>query len=174
MENIYLKKTAEIKKERIMLEERLRVRINVKGKAVSFKGEPVDEFEAMHIFEAVQFGFTLKDALLLLEPDMQFRKLHIKDFTRRKNLYEVRSRIIGREGKTKRTIEDISDCVLVLNENTLGIIGSAEAIDTTLTALKSLIGGSKEGNVYRYLERMNAAKKDIRKKGEDLGLKNKK
>lgn len=171
MENIYLKRISEIRREKDKIERILNIEINIKGKIVYFEGKPLDEYEALQIFEAMKFGFTLKKALLLIEPDIQFQKLNIKDFTRRKDLYEVRARIIGKDGKTKRTIEYVSDCSIELNDNTVGIIGNSEEIDAAVTALKSLIHGSKEGNVYRYLERMNTERRKIRNENEDLGIK---
>ena len=85
---------------------------------------------------------------------------------------EVRGRIIGREGKTKRTIEEISGCDLYINEdiNQIGIIGNAESIEEATTALTNLIKGSKHANVYRFLEKINTERKKNR---FDLGLKNK-
>jgi rRNA processing protein Krr1/Pno1 len=55
----------------------------------------------------------------------------------------------------------------VLHDNTVGIIGPAETIEEATTAIGNLIRGSKQANIYRFLERMNAAKK-IK---SDLGLK---
>ena len=81
---------------------------------------------------------------------------------------DFKGRIIGKEGQVKRTIEDVSDCLTELRGNTIGIIGSADNINNVITALKNLIRGSKQANVYRYLEEMNSYRKDM---DDDLGLK---
>ena len=75
--------------------------------------------------------------------------------------------------KTKHTIEQISSCDVLINEdeNSVGLIGSAEQIEEATTAITNLIRGSKQANVYRFLERMNAEKRQM---DTDLGLKIKK
>ena len=169
MESFYFNNTKEIKNEKANLENKLNVKITLTGKNVKIEGTPYEEYEASIVFDAMSFGFTSKKAITLKESDTLFRKLNIKDFTRRKNLYEVRSRIIGKEGKTKRTIEEISGCEIVIKDNSVGIIGSSESIELAVTALKNLIKGTKQANVYRFLERTNKTKNV-----DDLGIKYKK
>jgi ribosomal RNA assembly protein len=169
METIFFERTGELKREIKALEEKLGVALSLKGKQLVIEGDPYKEYEAIHILEAMQFGFSAKKSLQLLDEDLIFRKLNIKEFTRRKDMKEVRSRIIGKKGKTKRTIEEISSCdILIKNDNTLGIIGPSEAIDEATTAITNLIRGSKQANIYHFLERMNAVRKD---QTTDLGLK---
>lgn len=160
MESFYFNKLKELKKEKSDLEKRLKVKISIYGKKVDIEGAPVDEYEASLIIEAMQFGFSAKKALLLQNDDIIFRKIPIKSFTRKKNTKEVRGRIIGAQGKTKNTVSEISGCDIVVNDdNTVGLIGSAIGIDEATTAIQNLIKGSKQANVYRFLERMNAARK---------------
>ena len=170
MESLYFKKIRELQKSKAELENKFRVKINIRGKLVTLEGSAVDEYGALIVLEAMQFGFSSKRALVLLSDDLIFRKIPIKNFTRRKNMKEVRGRIIGKEGKTKNTIEQISSCDILINEyeNSVGLIGSAEQIEEATTAITNLIKGSKQANVYRFLERMNAQKKQM---DTDLGLK---
>lgn len=170
METIYFKKTKELIKEKSEIEDRLGVNITISGKKVAIIGEPLAEYEALNVLEAMRFGFSAKKSLLLLDDNFVFRKIPIKRFTRRKNLKEVRARIIGKEGKTKHTIEQISNCDIVINEyeNEVGLIGPADEIEEATTAIANLIKGTKQANIYRFLERINAKKKDF---STDLGLK---
>lgn len=159
MEMVFFEKTGEIRRTREELEQKLNVKIDLKGRKAEITGETFDEYQASIILEAISFGFSTKKALLLTEEGMVFIKIPIKNYTRRKNLKEVRARVIGREGKTKRTIEQVSGCSLVINENEVGVIGLAEDVEEAKTALASLIKGTKEGNVYKYLENLNADRK---------------
>ncbi len=169
MESLMFEKMREIRKERLALEKALEVKITLRGRQVIMEGDSFKEFEAKRVLEAIQFGFSAKKALMLLDEDMIFRPLMMKNFTRRKNMYDVRSRIIGKEGKTKRTIEEITGCFLVIREdNQVGVIGNAEVIDEATTAITNIIKGSKHANAYNFLERMNSRKKKL---GKDLGLK---
>lgn len=167
MEKIYSKIAEKIALNKEKIEEKLNVKITIKGKQIEIEGSPVEEYETRTIIETVEFGFRLKDALRLADESIIFRKIPIKNFTNRKNMEEVRGRIIGSEGKTKHTLEEISGCAVAIHNNYVGIIGPAEDIEEATTAVINLIKGSKQANVYRFLERMNVAKRDK----PDLGLK---
>ena len=166
MENITLEKTKELIRAKKELESKLNVKLIIKGKRVEINGNSLDEYEASMVVEAIGFGFPADVALLVKEEDFMFRKIHIKDFTRRKNLEEVRSRIIGTHGKTKKTIEQISDTNIIIKDNEIGIIGNTESIEYAITAITNIIKGSKQSNAYGYLEKINRSKKDT-----GLGLK---
>lgn len=164
-------RTKEIKAHKEEIEKKLNVVIAVQGKKVTIEGEALGEYEATNIIEAMLMGFSAREAMLLLDPLMIFRKFNIKDHTRRKDMKEVRGRIIGTEGKTKRTMEDVSGCFIEIDENVIGMIGPADNIENASTALINLIKGSKQSNIYSFLERMNTSSKD---QIEGLGIKEEK
>ncbi len=166
VEILIFKRTNEIKKALPELKKRFNLEFSLEGKKLSYSGDSLEEYEASMIIDAINFGFTAKKALLLTDTELQFKKINIKDFTRRKNLHEVIARVIGTQGKTKKTIEQLSECFLEISEREVGIIGEAEAVEKTTTAITSLIRGSKQANVYAFLENMNKVKKE-----EALGLK---
>ncbi len=167
MEEIYFEKISELRKNLAELRKKLNIEIKLQGRKAIISGDSINEYEASLVLEAISFGFSAKKALLLKDPEMIFRKLQIKNFTKRKDLKEVRGRIIGTKGKTKKTIEEISGCHLILKNNELGIIASTESIEEATLAITNLIKGTKQSNVYRYLERTNKIKKE-----ESLELKN--
>jgi len=159
MEKIIIDRLRELKQKQEELEKKLNVKISIKGKVVTIVGKPFDEYEAMLVLEAIQFGFPTKKAVSLKEEEVIFRKIPIKEFTRRRNLKDVRGRVIGKEGKTKRTIEQIAGCEMIIKDNTIGLLGPTENIEEATTALQNLIRGSKQANVYKYLEKINTRKK---------------
>lgn len=159
-----MNRVREIVQKKDFIEQKLRVKISVLGKKVSYSGSPLDEYEAGIVLEAIEFGFSVKQAILLLDEDYQFRRVHIKDYTRRKNLNEIRARLIGTKGKTKRVVQSVSGCFVVIRDNDVGLIGDVEFIDAAETAVINLIKGSKQSNVYHYLEQMNRLRKEERYK----------
>ncbi len=171
MEKFYFDKTSELKREFQNLQKKLSVVMNLKGGELTIEGEAINEFSASQVLNAMAFGFSAKKSLLLLDPDMSYRRLNIKNFTRRKDLEDVRSRIIGHEGKTKHTLENVSSCFIELKGNEVAIIGPTESIDSTVLAMKNIIKGSKQANVYNYLERMNVVRRKLINETPDLGLK---
>lgn len=163
METLYFNKTAELRKERQQLEKRMNVSITLEGRKVTVEGDPLDEYEARLVLEAMEFGYSAKKALMLLDDGYIFRKLPLKNFTRRKDMSVVRGRLIGKEGKTKHALENISGCEIIVRDDAVGLLGSAESIEEATTAITNLIRGSKQANVYRFLERMNTARKELDK-----------
>ncbi|MEK6899217.1 MAG: hypothetical protein AABW79_03925 [Nanoarchaeota archaeon] len=160
METIYVQRIGEIKKQKDELEKKLKVSLEIKGKQVTINGPSLEEYEATVILEAISFGFSIQAALILKEEDAIFRKINIKHVTRRKNLAIVKARLIGTEGKTKRTLENLADCKILIKDNEIGIIGPADEIEEATTGIEILIRGSKQSNVYNYLEKMNKKRKD--------------
>jgi ribosomal RNA assembly protein len=166
-ETFIFEKIGSLKKAKDELEQKLGIKILIEGKKITIEGEAIKEYEAKIILDAINFGFKPKQALILKNESYVFKKVNIKDFTRRKNLKDVRGRIIGTEGKTKRTIENVANCEIIVKDNEVGIIGAEEHINDAVTAITNLARGTKQANVYRFLERMNVARKDK----IDLGLK---
>ncbi|MBM3230289.1 hypothetical protein FJZ22_01375 [Candidatus Pacearchaeota archaeon] len=168
MNTIYFPKIKELRTHLDDLKLKLHVTIEIKGKQVSYEGDAVHEYTAELVLQAMAFGFSAKQALQLIEPDTTFKVIAMKHFTRRKDMEDVRSRVIGKEGKTKRTIENITDCDIIINNNDIGILGSSVQVEAAIVGLGNLIRGTKEANTYAYLERHNTESKQ---KYDDLGLK---
>jgi len=164
-----IEKPVKIKKAIGFVESKLKIRISLKGLNVSVKGKEFEEFLAEKIIKAVDFGFEREDAILLKNQDYVIEYLDIKDHTRRKNLEEVRGRIIGTEGRAKKTIENLTNSIIVINQNQIAIIVNALHLDVAIQAIISILQGAKHANVFTYLEKQNAGIKKI--KYEDLGLK---
>ncbi len=153
-----------IKKRKNFLEKNLHLKIDIVGENVELKGKEIDIYIGEKVLEAIDAGFAINRALLLLNEDYSFEKIPLKSVTRRKNLEPVIGRIIGTKGKTLRTLSELSGCFISLKDNVVSIIGPSEKLKEIVTAIKNLIRGSKQSNVYYFLER---TKRD----GEELGLK---
>jgi len=166
MEEIYFKKINELRKNLKKLQKALKVKLTLSGRKLTIEGESLDEYEAVRVLDAMNFGFSAQKSLQLIESDMDFRIVHIKDFTRKKNFEEIKSRLIGSKGQTKRIIEDISGCDIIIKDYTIGILGPSESIEAAVTATSNIIKGSKQTNMYKYLVRIKKERKE-----EGLGLK---
>lgn len=159
MQEIYFHRITELRKNLALLGKKLKVKVSLLGKKLAFEGNALEEYEAAIVFGAMKFGFSAQKALLLKEEGMIFRVINIKKFSRKKNLKEVRARIIGKHGKTKKTIESIAGCHLIIRDNEVGLIGQSESIEELMTGIENLIRGTKQTNTYRYLEKLNTKRK---------------
>lgn len=158
-ETFYIKKIQEIKKNKKELEEKLNVKISTNKNQVTIKGETLDEFDARRVLEAIQLGFSAKKALLLKNENYDLKIINIKDHTRR-NLSDVKARLIGKKGKTKRVFSETSGCEIIITDTQVGIIGDVLDVKDASTAVINLIRGSKQTNMYRFLEKQNKRKKE--------------
>jgi len=159
METLYCKNLTELRREKKFLERIFKVKIEIKGRQIFVEGESLNEFEMEAVIDAMNLGFSARTAALIKEEDIVFEKLNIKDHTRRKNLEIVRGRLIGTHGKTKNTLEQISGCEIKIKDNIVGVIGEAESVADALVGIGNIIKGSKQTNVYKFLERINTGKK---------------
>jgi len=69
------------------------------------------------------------------------------------DITRIKGRIIGREGKTRRTIEEMSGAFLSVYGHTVSIIGNADEVDIAREAVRLLIKGNQHRTVYKFLQR---------------------
>ncbi len=165
MKIILSEKFPRVVRNKKTLGKKLGVRINNRGKEITIEGTSVNEHVAEKVIEAIDFGFSLSTALLIKEEDFEFEVNNIKDHTKRKDLERIRARLIGTQGKTLKTLQDLTNCHFELKDNRIGIIGNPEHIESAQSAVISIIKGAKQSNVYSLLEKHRPDKI------VDLGLK---
>ena len=153
MKTLISEKIARIIKNRRVLEKELHIKITNSGKEVSITGDSVDEYIAEKVLEALGLGFPLTSALEIKSEDFTFEIINIRDYTIRKDFPRIKARIIGKGGKTLRTLNNLTDCNFEILGHEVGIIGDAENIEAARQAIISLIQGAKQANVYAYLEK---------------------
>jgi ribosomal RNA assembly protein len=153
MKKFILESASRIIKNRKKLEKKLNVKITNRGKEIVIEGSAMDEYAAEKVIDAINFGFSLSSALLIKEEDFSFEILNIKDYTRRKDLERIRARIIGKGGKTLKTLSQLTDCSFELKDNEVGIIGNPEDIKNAEQGIISIVQGAKQANVYSFLEK---------------------
>ncbi len=170
MRTIQVESIRKIKKAVPKIEKKLKIKVALFSNSVKIEGNELNEFIGEEVVRAVDFGFDVEDALLLLNEKFSLEFVNIKEHTHRKNFAEIRARLIGTKGKAKRTIEELTGAVLVIHNNMVGVIVDAEHLEQTIQGIILLIQGSKHANVFAYLEKQNAILRGVDL--GDLGLKN--
>ena len=168
MKTILVEHPKKISKAVPLLEKKIRIRISQNKSNFTIDGSEINEFYVSRIIEAIDFGFEPEDTLLLLKDEYVLEYVGIKEHTHRKNLGEVRARVIGTDGKAKAAIENLTGAIIVVHENKVGLISDIDHVQQTIQSIVSLVQGAKHGNVFAYLEKQNANLRHL--KTGDLGL----
>ncbi len=130
--------------------------------------DPSGALQAKDIVLAIGRGFSPERAFRLFSEDNALDIIDLHDFFG-KNEAEIRrvdGRIIGREGKTRRILEELTGTAISVSGHTVSIIGGYEAVTMAKDALEKLIKGRQHGTVYKFLRRR---RQEI-KKEKALGL----
>jgi ribosomal RNA assembly protein len=77
----------------------------------------------------------------------------------------LKGRVIGKEGKTRRIIEELTEANVSVYGHTISIIGRRDQVYTAKEAVRMLIRGSLHRSVYRYLHRK---RRELKKKKMEL------
>jgi ribosomal RNA assembly protein len=117
--------------------------------------DPLIPLKVEDIIRAIGRGFSPEHAFRLFGEETELFIFDIYDYIGKKeaHLIRVKSRIIGREGKTKRVIEGLTGSVLAVYGHTVAVIADYESMDIAKKAIDMLLAGSEHPTVYRYLER---------------------
>jgi len=162
---VLIGKNGEVKK-RIEEETRTKVKVDSKEGDISIKGEDaLNLFTAREVITAIGRGFNPEIAELLLKGDYGLEIINITEFTgkSKSTMMRLKGRVIGKEGKSRKTIEELTECYITIYGKTIGIIGRPEDLANTRRAVESLLQGSPHANVYKWLEkrRRESKKREI-------------
>lgn len=152
----------EVKK---MLERETKTKIEVDSAegGVKIKGrDALLLYLAREIIRAIGRGFNPEIARLLLKQDYGFELVDISHYAKTpKALARLKGRVIGEKGKSRRTIETLTQTHLCIYGKTIGIIGPIEQLGDARRAVESLLAGSTHAHVYRWLEMRRKLRREV-------------
>lgn len=159
---VLIGKNGEIKKD-IENSTGSKLEINSKDGEVIISGDDaLSLYTTREIVRAVARGFNPDVAKMLLKQDHSLEIVDIEEYIKSKNdLIRMKGRIIGAEGKSRKTIETLTECYISVYGRTVALIGEVERLMTARKAVERLLGGAPHGNIYKWLEKQN---KELRKK----------
>ena len=164
---VVIGKDGAIKKE---LEEttKTKLRIDSKEGDIFIVGEDaLGLYTAREIVQAIGRGFSPDTALHLLKQDYVFETMHLLDYAKSKEAQiRIKGRVIGREGKARKCIEELTETYISVFGKTIGIIGNSESVAIARRAIDALLRGATHASVFQWLER----KRKQMKKREMLEL----
>lgn len=120
-------------------------------------GDPMKVLRVADVINAIGRGFSPENAFLLLDDEsLLFDVISIAHLTP-KTLKRIKGRVIGRNGRTRRVIEDITGVKISVYGKSIGIIGYPHQTIAAHDAIEMLINGSPHSAVYSFLEKKQRA-----------------
>lgn len=118
--------------------------------------DPTVLFRAKEVITAIGRGFTPEHAFRLLDDEeVVFEVIDLRETVGRSpsDLKRLKGRVIGKEGKTRRIVEELSEANISVYGHTISIIGYPDQVAIAREAISMLIRGSLHGTVYRFLHK---------------------
>jgi ribosomal RNA assembly protein len=118
--------------------------------------DPTVLFRAKEVVTAIGRGFAPEHAFRLLDDEeIVFDVIDLRETVGRSpsDLKRLKGRVIGKEGKTRRIVEELSEANISVYGHTISIIGYPDQATIAREALSMLLRGSLHGTVYRFLHK---------------------
>ena len=125
-------------------------------------------FRAKEVITAVGRGFSPERAYRLLHNEdtmLEVIDLRLTVGKSPADISRLKGRIIGKGGKTRRIIEELTDADISIYGHTVSIIGSFDQAAIAREAILILIKGSQHSTVYRFLQKK---RHDLKRKRLEL------
>jgi len=130
--------------------------------------DPSVLFRAKEIIMAIGRGFSPGKARRLLDDEeVVLIIIDLRDFVGKSesDIKRLSGRVIGREGKTRRLIEELTDTYVSVYGHTISIIGVMEEAEIARQAIEMFIRGRLHTSVYKFL---HVKRRELKKKKIEL------
>lgn len=142
------------------LEERSGLKINIDSKSgdVVIDDHELDDLlmvlKMENIIKAIGRGFSPDKAMILLDDEADFFVFNLHDYVGKKESHvkRLKSRVIGKEGKTKKVLEGLTDAKISVYGHTVSVISDIIKMNILKKSIDMLLSGSKHATVYRFIE----------------------
>ncbi|OYT34298.1 RNA-processing protein [Archaeoglobales archaeon ex4484_92] len=132
---------------------KLRIMSDIKVARIECE-DPIGFMRAKDVIKAISIGFNPEIALKLMDDEMLiFDVIDLSSYIPEKAMHRIKGRIIGKEGKIRRQIEEVLDVNLTIYGKFIGIIGYAENVSAAREAITMIIDGAQHSRVIKFMER---------------------
>lgn len=163
---VLIGQNGEVKAE---IEKRLNVELNIDSEngLVIIKpkegSDPLSILKAKDVVNAIGRGFSPERAFKLFNEDVLLEIIDLRDLIGKNEnaMQRLKGRVIGKDGKTRKIIEENTGAYVTVYGHTIGIIGNYDALSAAREAIEMLLKGKQHSTVYKFLE---AKRREIKRK----------
>lgn len=126
--------------------------------------DPTALFRAKDIVTAIGRGFSAEHSFILIDnEDALFEVIDLHESVGKSeaDIKRLKGRVIGKDGRTRNLIEELTETHVSVYGHTISIIGEGEQIEIAKQAVRMLLHGSLHSTVYRFLHKK---RRDLKKK----------
>ncbi len=150
------KRIKELRKHLRKVEELTNTKILIKDDEIEIEGEDsLNVFKTKTILKAFGRGFDIETSLNLLDDDYRFELIDIREYAGKSEnrQKELKGRVIGKKGRIKSLIEEVTETKISVYGKTIGIIGKWDRVQIAREAIELLLQGKMFETLYRFLEK---------------------
>ena len=117
--------------------------------------DPLSVWKARFIVKAIGRGFNPEISFKLMGDETILEIINLPDYVgkSKKAILRQKARIIGKEGRTKDIITDMTGVDISIYGKTVAIIGDMEQIQIAKEAVEMILNGVRHKTVYAFLEK---------------------
>ena len=143
-----------------MLEEASGAKLDIDSRTgevmAEWEGEPdpIVRMKMPDVMLAIGRGLAPSRAVQLIRDEIFLRMYDIREWVGRQpnQTRRMRSRLIGRNGRIRSLIEEISNCEMAIHGSTVLVIGDQDGIALAAPAIEGILRGSEHSTVLHGLE----------------------
>ena len=123
--------------------------------------DPTTILRARDVVLAIGRGFSPERAMELVDDDIILDIIDLREtFGRNEHdISRLKGRVIGREGKIRRLIEEMTDAKVSVYGHTISMIGEYETVTAARGAIELLLKGKQHSTVYKLLRKIKSESK---------------
>ena len=115
--------------------------------------DPLSVWKAKDVVRAISRGFSPENAFKLFKNGKILEILNLKDYAKtKKELLRKKGRVIGKNGKTREYIEEMTGASVSIYGKTISFIGDFENVYDAKKAATMILNGKPHSAAYRYLD----------------------
>ncbi len=127
-------------------------------------GDAFSLLKARDVVTAIGRGFSPQRAIALRDEDAILDVIDLREVFGRNDsdIARIKGRVIGRQGKTRNMLEELTKTYVSVYGHTISTIGDYESASTAREAIMMLIEGKQHSTIYKFL-RQKRRKEKVRK-----------